>query len=270
MMRSGDGKLKQRIKDQDLLLGGCVMDLRSGAVIEAYSDAGLDFVMVDREHTGLNSETILEHIRLARALGLPCVVRVAEASYAELNRTLDQLPDGIFVPRVRTREEVEKIVEMIKYPPLGKRGVGASTCPAGRYIGWGSVKKMITSINDHTMIGIQIETREALENLDEILSVPGIDVAVVGNDDLSTGMGIPGEFASDEYRDAVRRVIKTCQKYGVMPGIAGGDPEWVKYWSEEGMRMFWVVADIVLVWQGVHQTCRKLHNVLNLPGLNND
>ena len=82
-MRCGNGKLKQKIANRDFLVGGCVMDSRSGAVIEAYEAAGFDFVLIDREHTALTSETILEHIRLSRALGLPCLERVAAATYAE-------------------------------------------------------------------------------------------------------------------------------------------------------------------------------------------
>jgi len=261
-MQCGNGKLKERVAARDILVGGCVMDSRSGAVIEAYHEAGFDFVMIDREHTALNSETILEHIRMSRALGLSCVVRVADNTYAELNRTLDQMPDGVFVPRIRSRADVERIIETVKYPPLGKRGVGASTCPAGKYMGWSSVAEMVETLNRTTMIGIQIETKEALDNLDDILSVPGVDVAVVGNDDLSTGMGIPGQFTSDTYRNAVKDVIKACHKHNVMPGIAAGDPALVKFWAGEGMKMFWAAADICLLWSGAARCRAALREVL--------
>ena len=261
-MHYGNGILKQRIERREYLVGGCIMDSRSGAVVEAYHEAGYDFVMIDREHTALNSETILEHIRLCRVIGLPCMVRVADNTYAELNRTLDQMPDGIFVPRIRTRAEVEKIIETVKYPPVGKRGVGASTCPAGKYMGWDSVAEMVETLNRTTTVGIQIETKEALENLDDILSVPGIDVAVVGNDDLSTGMGIPGQFYTDTYRNAVKEVIKCCNKHNVMPGIAAGAPELVKYWAGQGMKMFWSSADICLLWQAAAQNCAAVRKAL--------
>jgi len=266
MMQGGTGVLLRRVKNGDFLLAACVMDSRSGAVIEAYKSARYDYVLIDREHTALNSETILEHIRLCRALDMPCVVRVAEPSYAELNRTLDQLPDGIFVPRIRNRDEVKKIIETVKYAPLGKRGIGASTCPAGRYMGWPSAVEMTETINNNMMIGIQIETAEALEDLDGILSVPGIDVAVVGNDDLSLSMGIPGQFESDRYRDAVKSVIAACVRNRVMPGIAAGDPVIVKYWAELGMRMFWRVADICLLWEAAEQKQVALKQVLDNIG----
>jgi len=262
-MKGGTGKLRQRVKRGDFLLSACIMDCRSGAVVEAYHEAGFDYIMVDREHTALNSETILELIRMCRALEVPCVIRVAEPSYAELNRTLDQLPDGIFIPRVRNRAEVERIIEMVKYPPWGKRGLGASTCPAGRYMGWSSPAEMVQTINETTMIGIQIETAEALENLDEILAVPGIDAAVVGNDDLSLGMGIPGQFESPTYRCAVEKVIAACRRRGIMPGIAAGDPQTVRYWAQRGMKMFWTAADICLLWQAAKNKQQEIRQVLN-------
>src|ERR1035437_9977658 len=106
-MRGCTESLMKRIKNRDVMISGCVMDSRSGAVVEMYHECGYDIFMIDREHTLLNSETILEQIRLARALGIPCMVRAADASYHEINRVLDQAPDGIFVPRIRSREEAE-------------------------------------------------------------------------------------------------------------------------------------------------------------------
>jgi len=225
------------------------MDSRSGAVIEMYHEAGYDVIFLDREHTALNSETILEHIRLARALEIPCMVRVAEISYAELNRVMDQAPDGIYVPRVRTRQDVEEIVRLTKFPPKGVKGFGASTCPAGMYVGWQpDGRKQLDFFNSEFVLGIQIETKEALENLEEILSVPGIDIAVIGNDDLTLGLGMPGEFDHPAYIEEVRRVIAACQRFGVLPGIACGEPEKVRFWKDQGMRVFWAAADIVSLW----------------------
>ena len=113
-MQGHTGLLKQRIKNRDILITGCIMDSRSGAAVEMYHECGYDILMIDREHTLLNTETILEQIRLARALGLPCLVRAADASYHEMNRMLDQAPDGIFVPRIRSREEAELVVRTVK------------------------------------------------------------------------------------------------------------------------------------------------------------
>jgi 2-keto-3-deoxy-L-rhamnonate aldolase RhmA len=247
-MKGFTGELKRRVKRRDTLLFGCIMDSHSGAVVEMYHETGFDAIMIDREHTALNSETIREHIRLARALELPCMVRAADNSYHEVCRFLDQGADGVFMPRIRTRQEAERYVAHVKYPPVGLRGIGPSTCPAGKYVGWNHPTEMADYSNESLVVGIQIETAEALADLDGILSVPGIDVAVVGNDDLSLGMGILGQLDSPQYINAVKSVIAACERHGVLPGIAGGDPTWVRYWHDQGMRLFWCAADIVSMW----------------------
>jgi 2-keto-3-deoxy-L-rhamnonate aldolase RhmA len=261
-VRGHTGRLRQRVNNKDLLVFGCIMDARSGAAVEAYHEAGYDVLLIDREHTALNSETVLEHIRLARALDFPCMVRVAEDCYHELGRTLDQAPDGIFVPRIRSRAQVESLVRMVKYPPLGMRGLAGSSCPAGKYVGWKSVAEQIECVNRDLVVGIQIETVEALDDLDGILSVPGVDIAVVGPDDLSAGMGIPGQLTAPEYVAAVERVIGACRRHNVLPGIAGGDPAAVRQWIERGMRAIWYAADVCLLWQAATQQLSKLHEAL--------
>lgn len=248
-MKGCTGILKRRIENREVLLHGCIMDCRSGAAVEMYKEIGYDVVLIDREHTALNHETILEHIRLCRALEISCMVRVAEASYSELNRIMDQAPDGIYIPRIRNREELEEIMKRIKFPPKGCKGLGGSTCPAGKYLGWeGGVQPQIDFYSNDFVVGIQIETAEAFADLDGILSVPGVDIAIVGNDDLSLGLGIPGRIESPEYTEAVKKIIESCRRHNVYPGIAGGDPAWIKYWYDQGMRGFWAASDIVHMW----------------------
>jgi 2-dehydro-3-deoxyglucarate aldolase/4-hydroxy-2-oxoheptanedioate aldolase len=248
-MRLYDGTFKKRVRDKDLLIFADVVDSRSGAAVEALKEAGYDALFIDREHTALSEETIADHIRLARALDFPCMVRVAEDCYHELNRTLDQAPDGVFVPRIRSREQVERIVRTVKYPPLGIRGLAGSTCPVGKYLGWSSVVEQIEAVNSNLVVGIQIETAEALDDLDGILSVPGVDMAVVGNDDLSIAMGIPGQVDHPDYLKAVERVVAACRRHDVMPGIAtpSGDTAKAVRWTAMGMRAVWYVDDICLI-----------------------
>lgn len=248
-MKGCTGTLKRRVASGETLLFGCVMDSRSGSVIEMYHETGFDAVMLDREHASLNSETTLEQIRLARALDLPCVVRVAEPTYSEIGRVMDSAADGIFVPRIRSRGEVENVVRMMRFPPKGVKGFGASTCPAGKYLGWTPDPTcQLDHFENHVVLGIQIETAEAFSDLDGILSVPGIDIAVVGNDDLSLGLGIPGQLDDPRYIAAVRKIIDACRRHEVLPGIACGDPVAIRRWSDEGMRVFWAASDVTSMW----------------------
>lgn len=265
-MKGCTNTLRRRVDRRDILIFGGIMDCRSGTAVEAYHDTGYDVVLIDREHTALNTETVCEQIRLARALDFPCMIRAADDSYHEINRLLDQAPDGIFVPRIRSREQAENVVRTVKYAPQGIRGLGGSTCPVGKYIGWKSVVDQIKSVNKNLVVGIQIETAEALADLDGILSVPGIDIAVVGNDDLSMGMKIPGQLASSKYKNAVKKIIKACQKHDVMPGIACGDPDLTKYWISQGMRAIWYGADSYFLWAGIAQQIELLNKKLHRKG----
>ncbi|MCK3685578.1 aldolase/citrate lyase family protein [Maribellus sp. YY47] len=261
-MTTCTGLLKRKIENKETLLSGCVFDSRSGSVIEMYHEIGFDMVLIDREHGGFNSETVFDHIRLARALNFPCMVRVAEPSYAELNRVMDQAPDGIFVPRIRTRKDVEDFMRLIKFPPYGIKGYAGSACPAGKYLGWERPLEQFDYFNRDFVVGIQIETAESIENLDDILSVPGIDVALVGNDDLSLGMGIPTQTDKAEYIETVKTVITTCNKYGVLPGIACGDPKKIKFWRDQGMCLFWAAFDVVSMWQHTKQVYQSIQQEL--------
>jgi 2-keto-3-deoxy-L-rhamnonate aldolase RhmA len=109
------------------------MDSHSGAVVEMYHETGFDAIMIDREHTALNSETIREHIRLARALEIPCMVRAADNSYHEVCRFLDQGADGFFMPRIRSRQEAEACVANVKYPTGERRCIRLqSACACAR------------------------------------------------------------------------------------------------------------------------------------------
>ena len=154
-------------------------------------------------------------------------------------------------------------MEIIKFPPQGIKGYGASTCPAGKYLGWRNPLDQLNFFDENFVVGIQIETAEALNNLDSILSVPGIDIAVVGNDDLSLGMGIPAQFDNPEYITAVKKIISFCNKHDVLPGIACGDPIKVKFWKDQGMRVFWAASDIISMWHYTKQNYEAIREQLS-------
>jgi 2-keto-3-deoxy-L-rhamnonate aldolase RhmA len=253
-----EGLLRKRVDHRELLIFVNITESRSTSTLEVLQDAGYDGVFIDREHTALNTETIADQIRISRCLHFPCMVRVCEDCYHELNRTLDQAPDGIYIPRITSREQVEKIMRTVKYAPEGVRGLGGATCPVSKYHGWSNVVEQINTTNKNLVVGIQIEKAEALADLDGILSVKGVDIAVVGPDDLSISMGIPGDLKNPKFTDAVHRVIDACHRHNVMPGIACGDPETAAKWIEKGMRVIWYANDIYLMWLAGVQQLNKL------------
>jgi 4-hydroxy-2-oxoheptanedioate aldolase len=120
----------------------------------------------------------------------------------------------------------------------------------------------VDTISANLVVGIQIETAEALADLDGILSVPGIDIAVVGNDDLSLGMGILGELDNPHYIQAVEKMIAACLRHGVLPGIACGDPRLMRFWADKGMRVFWSANDIAMMWAAAASLMQSIKSAL--------
>jgi 2-keto-3-deoxy-L-rhamnonate aldolase RhmA len=166
------------------------------------------------------------------------------------------------VPRVRSKTQVEEIIHTVMYPPDGVRGLAGYGCPVGKYSGWGSRQEQLETVNQNLVVGIQIETKEAIDDLDGILSVERVDMAIVGNDDLSTSLGMPGEADSPAYHSVVREVIRACERHGVLPGIPCGDAKIARYWIEQGMRMIWYGSDVAFLWSGANRRITELRHAL--------
>jgi 2-keto-3-deoxy-L-rhamnonate aldolase RhmA len=175
---------------------------------------------------------------MARASGLIPIVRPYDRSPEVANRIQDVGAMGFMYPHVETRAEIEEILECIKYPPLGHRGAtgrgGASTDynKSGEMSG----TELKDFINDNTLLAIQIESKEAVENIDALLEGGGVDVAEIGRNDLSTSYGHPYEIRHPEVLEAVDHVIASAKKHGVTPGAGCYSTEDAEDMVRRGMR----------------------------------
>jgi 2-keto-3-deoxy-L-rhamnonate aldolase RhmA len=180
-------------------------------------------------------------------------VRVPDLAYPYLAQPLDAGAQGIMLPRVYSADQVKEAVQIMKYAPLGARGCAfarGSTAFKGVPIGEG-----MASANEETMLIVQIETEEAIENSDEILAVPGVDVAFVGPTDLSIALGVPGQTESPVLVAAIEQMIATCQRHGVVPGVQMNDIDLAVRWAGKGMRLISSMSEIALmVSAGSHLT----------------
>jgi 2-keto-3-deoxy-L-rhamnonate aldolase RhmA len=213
--------------------------------------AGFEFVVIDNEHGAFTLESNLQITIAARPTGLVTVVRVPDAEYHLIARTLDSGAEGVMVPRVETREAVERIVAAVKYPPLGRRGYGLRAMPDA-----------IAHVNDNTLIIIQIETLAAVEAIDDLASVPGVDVALIGPADLSISLGVPGQFEHPKMVDAIQRVIDGCKRHGVAAGAHLPTVEAWKPWVKRGMRCLLCSTDENLLESAGAQTVRELRALI--------
>ena len=195
---------------------GTFLELGTATSAECLGLAGLDYLIIDTEHGPFEPESALEYIRAARLYNITPFARVKEISRPAILKLLDVGAQGLIIPNVSTVQEAEKIVEFGKYGPLGKRGV-ANTAGSGfwfeDYASHGMPRYFEFS-NRESMLIPQCETLGCLEHVEEILALEGIDGIFVGPFDLSTAMGIPGEFERPEFKDALQHVQKACAAAG--------------------------------------------------------
>ncbi len=218
-----DNKVKRVLRDGGVALGTMVMEFNTTGITRLAAEAGVDFVMFDMEHTGWSTETIRALLAAARGVEVVPMVRVPATQYHFIARVLDMGAMGIMVPMVESEEQARQLVRFAKYPPLGRRGTAFGV--AHDDYRDGDLLAKIRSANQEQLLIAQIETVAGMENLERIAAVDGIDVLWVGHFDLTTSMGIPGEFTHPRYREAIQQILEACRRHGKAPGfmVASGD-----------------------------------------------
>jgi 2-dehydro-3-deoxyglucarate aldolase/4-hydroxy-2-oxoheptanedioate aldolase len=196
-------------------------------------------------------ETIRMLLATARAVEVPPFVRVPATQYHFMARVLDLGAMGLMVPMVETEEQARNIVEFSKYPPDGRRG----TCFQVAHDDYldGDIAEKMRSANDEILLIAQIETVLGLDNVERIAAVHGIDVLWIGHFDLTTSMGIPGQFQSPRYLEAVARVIAASKRHGKAAGIMVPSPEEGERAHLQGFQILLYWADLWIYRQALSQ-----------------
>jgi 2-keto-3-deoxy-L-rhamnonate aldolase RhmA len=228
---------------QDRPYLGTLVTLASPEAAEVLVIAGFDWLFVDLEHSPVLDPAAVLRIVQAVAHRIDVLVRVPTNDDGWIKKVLDTGADGVIVPHVRSASEAQRAVQAAKYPPLGRRSVGIT--PAHGY--GATFGSYVDSANASTALVVQIEDIEAVENLDEILAVEGVDAAFVGPYDLSGSMGKLGQVDDADVRQAIERVVSRCRDVGMPLGIfAGALPAALREF-EQGMRFVAVGTDIGLL-----------------------
>jgi 2-dehydro-3-deoxyglucarate aldolase/4-hydroxy-2-oxoheptanedioate aldolase len=230
-----DNRAKAALGASRLLVGTMLAELRQISAMQLLANAGFDFVIIDNEHGAFSIETIADLSRTARILGVTPFVRVPDLAYPYLAQALDGGAQGIMLPRVTGPEQVHAALEIVKYPPLGKRGCAFNRGHTD--FRPGPLAENMAKANDETMLLIQVETRGALESLDAIAAIPGVDVLFIGPTDLSIALDVPGQPDSPPMVEAVEQVLAACTRQGIATAIQANDLNYAKHWAARGMQM---------------------------------
>lgn len=239
-----------RLRRGDRMIGSFVT-LPALEVAEVMSAAGLDWLLIDCEHAPLDA---LWAQRLLQAARVPGVVRVADRQEATLNRALDAGAAGVLVPMVNTAQQAQAIVSFCKYPPVGSRGVGIVRAQS---YGLG-FQEYVAHANESTAVIVQIEHITAVENVEAILAVPGVDAVFVGPYDLSGSMGRLGQVDHIDVLAAIEGIRLACERAGMPLGVYVGSAVAAKAYLEKGFTLIAVGIDALLLGQAMRQIVQAL------------
>ena len=217
-------------------------------IAEILALAGYDWIFFDCEHSPMNEADVqrgLQAIRFSKAVPL---VRVAWNDMVMIKKMLDVGVYGIIVPWINTKEDALRAVQAMRYPPEGIRGFGPRRASMGD-------PEYVSTANRELFLGIQIETQTGVDNLDDILTVEGIDATLIGPNDLTNSLGVFGQWDHPKYTSAVRTILETSIKHGVTPGVLAPF-EWQKR-LREGFRMILMPPDFMLLQQASADALRE-------------
>lgn len=243
-------RIKQLLAEGRLVRMFGVGQLFSPKIIEIVAEHGeFDAIWLDGEHAQLSMKDVEAAALTSRAFGLDNFVRMPATDYASVMRVLEAGAGGVMVSMVRNPAEAEQAVRWSKFYPRGERGMNGGNRD-GRF-GLTPLSEYVAKANAETFVGIQIETRGAIDSVAEIAAIPDVDLLFVGPADISQVCGVPGDFENPKCLDTIEKIARACQDAGKPWGIVPRGPEYAERMKAWGCQMFVLAFDIHMVHAGV-------------------
>ncbi len=248
--------IRDRVMCRELMFG-VGAQLGSSLTVEMIGAAGFDWTWIDCEHGAGDHSELITQIQVAGLGNAPPVVRIAWNEAPRFKRVLDLGASGIMVPYINNKTEARLAAQSMRYQPEGIRGVAQSprSCGFGR-----DFEDYYAKANENLLTVVQIETKEAVANAEEIASVPGVDVLFVGPFDLTVNMEIIKNFDHPEFISALQTVSAACKQHGKVAGILTPRPDYLSPWIDMGYTFFVVGSDTGCMISGLNQisgACKK-------------
>jgi 2-dehydro-3-deoxyglucarate aldolase len=246
------GTFRKRLKAGETLFGTFVT-LPTAAIAEIFAEVGFDWLFIDGEHGPFDTADI---VAILQAVGdrVACVVRVPGAEEGPIKKTLDQGAEGIIVPQVNTVDQAAAVVRYARYAPAGSRGVGLS-----RAQGYGlRFPEYLQTANDRVAVIIQAEHARAVENIESIVQVEGIDAVLVGPYDLAASLGKMGQIDHPVVTDAIEHVTKTCQAAGIPLGYFATSAAALRPAMKRGYTLITAGVDVLFLAGGAQKLLEEL------------
>ena len=250
---------KEKILKNELCLGVGLRQTRTADIGKIMSTCGYDWLFIDMEHNSMDIDIASQISVAAQDAGITPIVRVPDFAHHHATRVLDCGAMGIVFPHVDDATTAQRLVSNCLYPPKGHRSM-TGVLPQLDFK-QKSIAEVAKLINDSMLIVIMLESPEAISNVDSIAAVEGVDVILIGTNDLCMEMGIPGDYNNPKVKEAYRKVIESCMRHGKTPGMGGVYNE--KLMSEYigmGMKFILSGSDLSFMMQSASQRSNKLRS----------
>jgi len=253
--------VKEKLARGEVVASMTVRLTRGVEIARLAKTAGFDMIYVDLEHSTISLDATGQICLAALSAGIAPMVRVPANTPEYIQRVLDGGALGIVAPGIGSAEEARAVVRAAKFPPLGARGAGGAL-PHLEYRSF-PVTEANAAINDATMVIVQFESAEVLEHADEIAAVEGVDMILLGVNDLLAGMGLAGQFEHPKVREAYARTIAACRKYGKHVGVGGLStrPQLVAEFVAMGARMVSTGTDTQFLLAAMTEKAKQVREI---------
>lgn len=245
-----DHRFKVRLAAGEKLRAFTLGRITHPILVDMFAQAGgYDGFWIDAEHSAPTPDQLIVLALAARANQFDCFVRMPPIGYWEVTRVLETGVSGVMASQIRSPEQAEQFLRWAKFPPLGERG----TVLTGRDANYShkSVAQFVTDANRDSFVAIQIETVSALETVDDIAKLEGVDTLFVGPTDLSVVLGIPGQFHDEKLWSAIGRVSTACRRHGKSWGCVAPDAKFADRAVANGCQLVTMGNDVLVARRGI-------------------
>jgi 2-keto-3-deoxy-L-rhamnonate aldolase RhmA len=253
-------RAKQQLEKGELSLGLGLRMARNVDIGRVLNTCGYDWAFIDMEHNSMNLDTAVQVGVACQDAGVTPIVRVPGYEHHHASRVLDAGAMGIVFPHVDTAEHARQLVSYCKYPPMGHR----SAAGAMPQLNFQAVPQAEACelVNKNTLVVMMLETPKAIDNAEAIAAVPGVDVLLIGSNDLCMEMGIPSQFSSPKLHSAMETVLTACKKHNKWPGYGGVyDEAMSTKFIQMGMRFILASGDLPLFMRAATERSKFLRAI---------
>ena len=251
---------RDRLESGELALGIGLRQARTADIGKIMKTCGYDWLFIDMEHNSMSIDTAAQISVAAQDAGIAPIVRVPGFQHFHATRALDGGAQGVVVPHVDTAEVAAEMVSNCKYPPVGHRSV-TGRLPQVDFEAHPQ-DEVTRSVNDATLVVVMVETPAAVENVEAIAAVPGVDSVLVGTNDLCTEMGIPGAVGDPRVQEVMERVVAACRAHGKHPGLGGVyEPPLMERYIGMGMRLILCGNDLTMMMAAAEERSRLMRSI---------